>query len=146
MDENQRHKWQQEFNALPAMVAFGSKLDISDNTVVKVILPEVLPQHLGGLGSDYVNGAVVAGMFDASLGVAGAVQYLGQPAGTVELSVKFIRAIHGPTVTAYAVVLKRSDSVCFVEGNLFSEGRLCAMASGMVALATAAKGADELRW
>ncbi|TDJ12974.1 MAG: PaaI family thioesterase [Gammaproteobacteria bacterium] len=146
MDENHRYQWQQEFNALPAMIAFGSKLDISDDTVVKVVLAEILPQHLGGLGSDYVNGAVVAGLFDASLGVAGAVHYLGQPAGTVELSIKFIRAIHGPTVTAYAVALKRSDSVCFVEGNLFSEGRLCAMASGMVALATAAEGADELRW
>ena len=110
------------------------------------ILPEILPHHLGGLGSDYVNGAVVAGLLDASLGVAGAVHYLGQPAGTVELSIKFIRAIHGPTITAYAVALKRSESVCFVEGKLFSEGRLCALASGLVALASSAEGADELRW
>ena len=80
MDENQRYQWQQDFNALPAMVAFGIKLNISDDTVVKVILAEILPQHLGGLGSDYVNGAVVAGLFDASLGVAGAVHYLGRPA------------------------------------------------------------------
>ena len=146
MDENERHRWQDEFNQLPAMVAFGSKLDISDRVVVKAGLPEILPHHLGGLGSDYVNGAVVSGLFDAALGVAGAVQYLGQPAGTVELSIKFIRAIHGPTVTAYAVALKRSDSVCFVEGKLFSQGRLCALASGMVAVASTAEGADELRW
>ncbi|MCZ6560679.1 MAG: PaaI family thioesterase [Gammaproteobacteria bacterium] len=146
MDDDQRHLWQEEFNALPAMIALGSKLDISDETIIKVVLPEILPHHLGGLGSAYVNGAVVAGLLDASLGVAGAVHYLGQPAGTVELSIKFMRAIHGPTVTAYAVALKRSESVCFVEGKLFSEGRLCALASGLVALASSAEGADELRW
>jgi len=146
MDQGRRHEWQKNFNELPAMVTSASKLDISDDIVVKVTLPEILPQHLGGLGSDYVNGATVAGLFDASLGVAGAVHFVGQPAGTVELSIKFMRAIRGPTVTAYAVALKTSDSVCFVEGKLFSQGRLCAMASGLVALASAAKGADELRW
>ena len=56
MDDDQRHLWQEEFNALPAMIALGSKLDISDETIIKVVLPEILPHHLGGLGSAYVNG------------------------------------------------------------------------------------------
>lgn len=146
LDEEQRRDWAANFNLQAAMQAFGARLDISDETLVTVSLNKIEPHHLGGIGSDYVNGAVIAGLFDASLGVAGALQYLGRPAGTVELSLKFIRAIHGPTVTAYAVALKRADSVCFVEGRIFSQGRLCALASGLVAVAKVKEGTKELRW
>lgn len=146
LNETERHEWQERFNDQAAMRAFGAQLDISDGTLVKVCLDKIEPHHLGGIGTDYVNGAAIAGLFDASLGVAGALQYFGKPAGTVELSLKFIRAIHGPTVTAYAVALKSSTSVCFVEGRLFSQGRLSALASGLVAVANVKDGANELRW
>ena len=44
------------------------------------------------------------------------------------------------------IFMRSWQVVCFVEGKLFSQGRLCALASGMVAVASAAEGADELRW
>jgi acyl-coenzyme A thioesterase PaaI-like protein len=78
---------------------------------------------------------VLAGCFDVALGVAGVLQFEGRRAGTVELSMKFMRPAVGGTVTAYGIALKRADNIAFVEGELFCGGRFCARASGMVATA-----------
>lgn len=135
MDADARARWQAGFNALPGMEVMGASLDLSDEILVRVHLSEVRPQHQGGLGSSAVNGAVIAGLFDAALGVAGVVQFPGRRAGTVELSVKFLRPTRGRQVDAWAVTLKRAEGLAFMEGELYAEGRLCAVATGIVSTA-----------
>lgn len=135
MDAGARQKWQAGFNALPGMEAMGATLDLSDDVLVRVHLPEVRDQHRGGLGTSAVNGAVIAGLFDAALGVAGVIQFPGRRAGTVELSVKFLRPTQGESLDAWAVTLKRAEDLAFMEGALFAHGRLCAVATGMVSTA-----------
>ncbi len=135
MDAGARGKWQDGFNAMPAMDVMGAHLDLSDDRLVRVHLSEVRPQHQGGLGSSAVNGAVIAGLFDAALGVAGVVQFPGRRAGTVELSVKFLRPTRGRSVDAWAVALKKAEGLAFVEGELYAAGRLCAVATGIVSTA-----------
>lgn len=132
MSDQERQDWQDRFNVIPAMKYMGCTLDISDDRVVAVHLPEIEPHHQGGLGTDAVNGAVLAGFFDCALGVAGVLQFPGRRAGTVELSIKFMRPTRGDSLTAYAVALKRSASLCFVESELYCGNRLCAVATGMV--------------
>jgi acyl-coenzyme A thioesterase PaaI-like protein len=131
-----RRPWQENFNQLPGMRMIRGAIDLSDEVCVAVHLPEIGPEHQGGLGADAVNGAVLAGCFDVALGVAGVLQFPGRRAGTVELSMKFMRPAVGGTVTAWAVALKRADNIAFVESELFCGGRFCARASGMVATAT----------
>jgi acyl-coenzyme A thioesterase PaaI-like protein len=135
MDATARHAWARQFNALPAMGAMDATLDLADETLVRVHLAEVGPQHQGGMGSAAVNGAVIAGLFDAALGVAGVIQFPGKRAGTVELSVKFMRPTRGRSVDAYAITLKRAEGLAFMEGELWSEGKLCAVATGIVSTA-----------
>jgi acyl-coenzyme A thioesterase PaaI-like protein len=135
MDPAARQAWAAQFNALPGMGMMGAALDLSDPVVVRVHLSEVRPHHQGGLGSAAVNGAVIAGLFDAALGVAGVIQFPGRRAGTVELSVKFLRPTRGASVDAWAVTLKRAEDLAFMEGELWSEGKLCAVATGMVSTA-----------
>jgi acyl-coenzyme A thioesterase PaaI-like protein len=135
MDAGAREAWAARFNALPAMSAMDARLDLSDPAIVLVHLSEVRPQHQGGMGSAAVNGAVIAGLFDAALGVAGVVQFPGRRAGTVELSVKFMRPTRGRSVDAYAITLKRAEGLAFMEGELWSAGRLCAVATGIVSTA-----------
>jgi acyl-coenzyme A thioesterase PaaI-like protein len=135
MDAAARQAWARQFNALPAMGAMDASLDLSDETLVHVHLTEVGPQHQGGMGSAAVNGAVIAGLFDAALGVAGVIQFPGKRAGTVELSVKFMRPTRGRSVDAYAITLKRAEGLAFMEGELWSEGKLCAVATGIVSTA-----------
>lgn len=144
LDEAKRRRWQDEFNAHQGMQYIGCRLDLADPRVVRVHLPRIQPHHLGGLGTDAVNGALLAGFFDIALGVAGVLQYPGQRAGTVDLSIKFMRPTLGSSVTAYAVALKRAENIAFVESELYSGSRLCAIASGMVArTADGSNGNDD---
>lgn len=136
LDPAARRAWAERFNALPGMRLVGGAVDLADETCVAVRLPEIGPEHQGGLGTDAVNGAVLAACFDVALGVAGVLQFPGRRAGTVELSMKFMRPAIGGAVTAYGIALKRADNIAFVESELFCGGRFCARASGMVATAT----------
>lgn len=135
MDAAARREWADQFNAMPAMSVMGAALDLSDPAVVRVHLSEVRPHHQGGMGISAVNGAVIAGLFDAALGVAGVIQFAARRAGTVELSVKFMRPTRGRSVDAYAIALKRAEGLAFMEGELWSEGKLCAVATGIVSTA-----------
>ena len=136
LDSAARRAWTETFNGLPGMRMIRAEIDLSDDTCVAVHLPEIGPEHQGGLGTDAVNGAVLAGCFDVALGVAGVLQFPGRRAGTVELSMKFMRPAVGGPVTTYAIALKRADNIAFVESELFCGGRFCARASGMVATAS----------
>ncbi|MEM1410999.1 MAG: PaaI family thioesterase [Pseudomonadota bacterium] len=124
--------FQQRFNEIPAMIHMGCVLDTSAPPIVRVALPEVQVHHQGGMGTEAVNGAVLSGLGDCALGVAGVLQFGGQRAGTVEMSIKFLRPTVGRSVTAYAVALKRGGNVVFAEAELYCAGQLCALASGTV--------------
>ncbi len=91
--------------------------------------------HRDDLGTDAVNGAVLAGFFDCAPRVAGRLQFPDQRAGTVELSIKFIRPTRGDSLTAQAGARKRADNLAFVESGLYCANRLCAVATGMVSTA-----------
>ena len=82
MEPEQRSQWAAKFNRFAAMRHFGATLDLSDDQLVRVVLPKVEEHHRGGLGTSAVNGAVIAGMFDCALGVAGVMQFPGQRTGT----------------------------------------------------------------
>ncbi len=135
LSAEKRRAWETEFNEIPGMSYMGCRLDLSDDRVVAVRLPKVEPHHQGGLGTDAVNGAVLAGFFDIALGVAGVLQFPGRASGTVELSIKFMRPSLGDSLIAYAVALKRSENLAFVESELYCAHRLCAVATGMVSTA-----------
>ena len=136
MDAGARQLWQDNFNRIPAMDYMGCRLDLSHQRVVRVYLPKVQPHHQGGMGTEAVNGAVIAGLCDCALGVAGVIQFPGERAGTVELAIKFMRPTLGQSITAYSVALKRGASVAFAEIELYSAGRLCSIATGMVSTAS----------
>ncbi|MBS0396614.1 MAG: PaaI family thioesterase, partial [Proteobacteria bacterium] len=96
----------------------------------------VADHHLGGLGTRAVNGAVIAGLFDVALGLAGTLQFAGQRAGTIELSIKLMRPAFEAPLEVLAVALKRTPHLAFTEAELYADERLCAVASGIVAVAS----------
>jgi acyl-coenzyme A thioesterase PaaI-like protein len=133
--------FQERFNQIPAMSYMGCTLDLANPPIVQVHLPEVQTHHRGGMGTEAVNGAVLAGLGDCALGVAGVLQLGGERSGTVEMSIKFLRPTVGHSVVAYAVALKRGGHLVFTEAELYCEGRLCATATGMVTRPTGSEGA-----
>lgn len=136
MPDAKRETWANGFNKLAAMKHFGATLNLSDSHLIHVSLPKLEDHHRGGLGTSAVNGAIIAGLFDCALGVAGVMQFPNKRSGTVELSIKLLRAVLGDTLDFYAVAIKASDSIAFAESELFCGGRTCALATGIVAVAS----------
>jgi len=136
LDDATRSQVAARMNALASMRMIGARFDLADPHVVRLGLAEVAEHHLGGLGSRAINGAVIAGLFDAALGVAGTLQFGGQRAGTVELSIKLMRPAFEAPIEVLSIALKHSPHLAFTEAELYAEGRLCAVASGIVALAS----------
>ena len=136
LDAAVRRGWQERLNALPATRLIGGRFDLADPAVVRLSLPTVGAEHQGGLGTRAVNGAVIAGMFDAALGVAGTLQLPGQRAGTVELSIKLMRPAFEAPLEVLAIAVKRTPHLVFTEAELYADGRLCASATGIVAVAS----------
>ena len=141
----ERQAWAEQFNRLPAVRHFETAIDLRDPALVRVVLERIGEHHLGGLRLRAVNGAVLAGLFDCALGVAGTLQFSDKRAGTCELSIKFMRAVFDAPIEAFAACVKRTDTLAFTTSTLFSNGRLCAMATGIVAVA-ADRAGEEAFW
>lgn len=141
----QREEWARQFNLVPAVRHFEATLDLSHPPLVRIVLAQVGEHHLGGLRLRAVNGAVLAGLFDCALGVAGVLQFPDKRAGTCELSMKFMRAAFEAPLEVFAACVKRTGNLSFTEAELYSDGRLCALATGIVAVA-ADRGGEEVFW
>ena len=62
---------QDQFNAKEFMRWLGISVDLSDPERPRCSLLEPQPFHLGGIGQDYVNGAVISAVLDIALGLTG---------------------------------------------------------------------------
>ena len=143
LDAGARRRFEERMNGLASMRLMGARLDLGDPDVVRIGLAAVAEHHLGGLGTNAVNGAVIAGLFDAALGVAGTLQFGGQRAGTVELSIKLMRPAFEPPLEVLAITVKHSPHLAFTAAELYSSDRLCAIATGIVALATSPQDGES---
>jgi acyl-coenzyme A thioesterase PaaI-like protein len=137
----ERTQWQSGFNCLPAARHFGFQVDLGDPQFVAIRLGEIQPWHRGGLGTPAVNGAVIAGMFDIGLGLAGTQQFPQRPTGTIDLSIKLMRPTLGPQVVLYAWAVEKRTNVVFVEAEVHDSGNgITAMGQGLVSASATLEG------
>lgn len=130
---SERRQWQDGFNGLPAARHFGFNVDLSDPQFVAIQLGQIEAWHRGGLGTPAVNGAVIAGMFDIGLGLAGTQQFPNRPTGTIDLSIKLMKPTLGPQVVLYAWAVEKRTHVVFVEAEVHDSGNgMTAMGQGLV--------------
>jgi len=122
----------------PGMRHMGVQVDLSASDVVRVYVDPVQPTHRGGLGTDAVNGAVIAGAFDLAIGLVGHFCTLGRRAGTAQLNIHFIRPVLGDRFEVLGRLVKAGRSLVFATAELHDEtGQLCARCDGIVAVAGA---------
>lgn len=113
----------------------GMRIELEDDHLAHVWIPQVLDSHTGGLGSaNTVNGVVIAGMFDSALGIAGLLHFVGKRAGTCELSMKFMRPVMGDRVDVWSATIRLGSTLAFVEAELYASGKLCSISTGIVAV------------
>ena len=113
----------------------GVHVDLSAPDVVRLYIDPIQPHHRGGLGTDAVNGSVIAGVFDLAIGLVGHLCTLGRRAGTAQLNIHFLRPVLGDRFEVLGRLVRAGRSLVFAAAELHDEqGKLCARCDGMVAV------------
>jgi acyl-coenzyme A thioesterase PaaI-like protein len=76
----------------------------------------------------------VAAILDCAVGAAGIVHFAGVRAGTVTLTLNFLKPVFGRRITANCWVTRRTGSLLFTEATIWDgANRVCVTGSGTVA-------------
>jgi len=127
--------FQAEWNQHPGMRHIGAELDLSTPGVVRAVVDPIQPEHRGGLGTDAVNGAVIAGIFDLVIGLCGYLQTAGRRAGVAQLSIQFLRPVNGSRFEVVGHPVRAGSTLVFSTSELVDErGTVCARCDGIVAV------------
>lgn len=133
MPAARRAEWQARLSQMAIIDHLGVRLDLTDHQVVRLVLERRTPAHAGGLGTERLNGAMIAGMMDCAMSIAGILHFRGRTCGTVQLSIQFMKPVRceAPVIECHAV--RRASGVVFLEAKLLEANRRCAvLATGMV--------------
>jgi uncharacterized protein (TIGR00369 family) len=133
--EPERAEFERLWNVHPGMRHMGCRVDLATPGQVRCIVDPIRPEHRGGLGTDAVNGAIIAGVFDLIIGLAGYVHTRGRRAGVAQLSIQFLRPVLGDRFSAVARPARVGTNLVFSSAELMDErGVVCARCDGIVAV------------
>jgi uncharacterized protein (TIGR00369 family) len=120
------------FNKSLTLRHFGAEVDFPASNLVRVTLP-IRPEHRGGLGSEAVNGGILAAMFDLVIGCSAALIDPKRRSATMQLSMNFERALLGDVLIAEGWIDRAGKGTAFSSGVLKdSTGQICARAQGVI--------------
>lgn len=121
------------FNASETLKFFGVRIEFPDTEHVRAVIDPVLDGHRGGLGSQALNGGVLAGLFDLTIGVCAALVDPAKKSATIQLAVQFERPVVGERISAEARIDRAGGTNIFASAQVFDEaGQVCARAQGIV--------------
>ena len=124
------------WNVSPPMKHFGARLEFERVDRVRAVIDPVLPVHRGGLGTDAVNGVVLAGLFDLVVGTVGWLTRPETRSATVNLAMSFFRPTRGDRVVAEARLVRAGLNLVFAAAEILdAEGRVTARCDGTCAIA-----------
>jgi uncharacterized protein (TIGR00369 family) len=124
------------WNGSPPMQRLGARLEFDRVDRVRAVLEPVHPYHRGGMGTDAVNGVVLAGLFDLAIGTVGWLTRPDTRSATVSLAMTFLRPTRGDRVVVEARLLRSGTNLTFAAAEIFDgEGRVTARCDGTVAVA-----------
>ena len=125
-------RYSEVFNDSATLKHFGVKVHFPDADTVEVVIEDVKPEQRGGLGSDAMNGGVLAAVFDLAIGCTPALIDPTRRSATVQLSINFMRAVRGNRVVARAKIDRAGDVLLFASAQILDEkGQVCATCTGM---------------
>jgi uncharacterized protein (TIGR00369 family) len=126
----------QGWNESPPMQRLGARLDFDRVDRVRAVLDPVAPYHRGGMGTDAVNGVVLAGLSDLAIGTVGWLTRPDARSATVSLAMTFLRPTRGDRVVVEARLLRAGTNLTFAAAEIFDgNGQVTARCDGTVAVA-----------
>jgi acyl-coenzyme A thioesterase PaaI-like protein len=124
------------WNDSPPMHQLGARLDFTRIDRVRAVIDPVMPYHRGGMGTDAVNGAVLAGLFDLVIGTVGWLARPDTRSATVSLAMMFLRPTRGERISAEARLLRGGTNLIFAAAEIFDgAGGVTARCDGTCAIA-----------
>lgn len=130
-----RRRWEAMFNELAIIKHLGARIDLSDPVDAAVIVQQPTEFHKGGMRTTAVNGAVIAGLVDCAVAIAGIVSLRGRRAGTIQLNIQFIAPVEFGQVRAVSRVSRRNRQIAFCTAEVLDHRqRQCATALAIVAV------------
>src|SRR5512143_2046868 len=94
------------WNASPPMKHFGARLEFERVDRVRAVIDPVTRVHRGGIGTEAVNGVVLAGLFDLVIGTVGWLTRPDTRSATVNLAMSFFRPTRGDRIVAEARLVR----------------------------------------
>lgn len=126
----------ESWNDSPPMRQLGARLDFNRIDRVRAVLDPVQPFHRGGMGTDAVNGAVLAGLFDLAIGTVGWLSRPDTRSGTVSLSMLFFKPTRGERISVEGWLLRSGTNLIFATAQILDgNGEVTARCDGTVAVA-----------
>src|SRR5688572_23734721 len=120
------------WNASPPMKRLGARLEFRRLDRVRAVIDPVEIYHRGGMGTDAVNGVILAGLFDLAIGTV------------VWLSMTFLKPTRGDRVTVEAGLLRAGTNLTFASAEIFDgNDKVTARCDGTVAVALGRYGTDD---
>jgi uncharacterized protein (TIGR00369 family) len=140
-DRTWREATAERWNEHPGMRHMGARVSISEDGTVHAVIDPLQPYHRGGLGTEAVNGAVIAGVFDLVIGLAGYQHTLERRAGVAQLNIHYLRPVEGDRLDVAGRPVRVGRNLVFAAAELRDErGVLCATADGIVAVSGSHEG------
>ena len=124
------------WNDSAPMRQLGVRLDFERVNRVRAVIDPVLPHHRGGMGTDAVNGAVLAALFDLAIGTVGWLSRPETRSATVSLAMTFFRPTRGDRIWVEGRLLRGGMNLIFAAAEMFDgRGEITARCDGTCAVA-----------
>ena len=118
------------------MQRIGARLEFERLDRVRAVIDPVMPYHRGGMGTEAVNGPVLAGLFDLVIGTVGWLSRPDSRSATVSLSMTFLRPTRGDRIVVEGRLLRAGTNITFAAAEVFDgDGEVTARCDGTVAVA-----------
>jgi len=122
------------FNKSIQLKAMSAVIDLSDPKNPKASIPELKPEHGGGIGSNAVNGGVIAALADLALGLLGLCHYKDGMTATAQLTIHYLKPFRTDSIDAVAHTQRVVGNRIFGTVELSdAKGEVCAIAYGALA-------------
>jgi len=129
------HALAESWNDSEPMRRLGARLDFTRVDRVRAVIDPVMPYHRGGMGTEAVNGAVLAGLFDLAIGTVGWLSRPDARSGTVTLNMLFFRPTRGDRIFVEGRLLRAGVNLTFAAAEMFDgHGEMTARCEGTVAV------------
>ncbi len=133
------------WNRGPSMQHFGARLEFTRVDRVRAVIDPVQMLHRGGMGTDAVNGVVLAGLFDLVIGTIGWLTRPDTRTATVNLAMSFFKPTRGDRVVAEGRLVRSGLNLIFAAAEIVDgSGEVTARCDGTCAVAHGKYDSQEL--